>query len=217
MKFINWIRRYPFTISLLAAVCIAAGLAQGLPGSLPADWSSNYGFAPRHIVSGDLLRLITSVFLTHDGLHFGFAIAMILLIVVWSERTLGSLNTFCLFSLSHLTSMFAFAIGVGALQWTYLSQTVSTLYDFHDVGPSAGYYGCLGALLVTSKLTYRQSITVGVLAVLMLRIAISARSMPESHDVLSADIVHLFAMLAGMAIQSMGLTPKRYCCSAVKE
>ncbi len=205
----TWIRRYPFTISLLTAVTIAASFALYLPGSLPSDWSANYGFAPRHFASGDLLRLITSVFLTHDGLHFGFAVSMILWVVAWSERTIGSLNSFCIFALSHLTSMLAFAIGVGALQWTYLSQTVSALYDFHDVGPSAGYYGCLGALLVTSKLTYRPAIIAGILALLSLRIILSVRFMPDSHAVLSADIVHLIATLTGMVIRSIGLAVKR--------
>ena len=205
----TWIRRFPFTISLLAAVCIASGLSQCLPGRLPSAWSADYGFAPKHFVSGDLLRLITSIFLTHDGLHFGFAVTMILLVVAWSESAFGSLTTLCIFASSHLTSMLAFAIGVGALQWTYLSQTLSALYDFHDVGPSAGYYGCLGALLVASKWSYRQWITIGLLVVLILRIAISVKSMPESHAVMSADIVHLFATLVGMAIQSMGLTSKR--------
>ena len=53
----TWIRRYPFTISLLVAVSVAAGVSQFLPDSLPSDWFANYGFAPTHFASGDLLRL----------------------------------------------------------------------------------------------------------------------------------------------------------------
>jgi membrane associated rhomboid family serine protease len=142
---------------------------------------------------------------------------MILLVVSSTERTIGSLNTFSIFSLSHLTSMLAFAIGVGALQWTYLSRTVSTLYDFHDVGPSAGYYGCLGALLVASKWRHKRSIAVGILALLTLRIIISVRTMPESHAALSADIVHLIAILAGIMIQELRLSLSPLSRSAARE
>ena len=126
----TWVRYYPFTLGLLAAVTIAAALAQLLPGSLSLDWSTNFGFAPKHIASGDVLRLVTSIFLTHDGLHFAFAVTMISLVVGWSERTSGSWSTFFTFALSHLTSMLTFAIGVSLLQRTSQSQTVTSLVRF---------------------------------------------------------------------------------------
>ncbi|MDX1925241.1 MAG: hypothetical protein SFV81_01910 [Pirellulaceae bacterium] len=209
----TWARYYPFTLGLLAAVTMAAALARLLPGSLPLDWSSNFGFAPKHIASGDLLRLITrlitSVFLTHDGLHFACAVTMISLVVGWSERTLGLWSTFFNFAFSHLTSMLAFAIGVSLLQFTFVSQTMASLYDFQDVGPSAGYYGCLGALLIASKVPYKQLIIAGVLIILAIRVLLSAKSMPESHALLSADLVHLIAILVGMAIRWVGWSMPR--------
>ncbi len=204
----TWVRRYLFTICLLTAVSIATGFAQFIPGSLPSDWSAMYGFAPRHFGRGDWLRLITSIFLTHDVMHFCIAVTMILLIVTWAERTFGSINTLCIFALSHLTSMLAFAIGVGALQWTSLRQSVLELYDFHDVGPSAGYYGCLGALLAAPQWKYKRSLIVSLLGLLTLRMIVSIRTMPESHALLSADIVHLIAMLAGMVIQQAAQASK---------
>lgn len=196
----TWVRRFPFTICLLSAVSLAAGLAHFFPGSIPADWSESYGFAPRHFASGDLLRLITSVFLTHDGLHFAFAVTMISFVVAWAERNLGTSIAICIFALSHLTSMLVFAIGVGALQSTSVRQSVSALYDFHDVGPSAGYYGCLGAVLVAAHLTYKRVVAVGLIAFLMLRIFISAKFASQSHALLSADLVHLLAALVGMSL-----------------
>ncbi len=195
-----WLRRFPFTACLLIVVATAAICAQAFPGSLDSYWSMNFGFAPRHLVSGELLRLVTSVFLTHDALHLASALCMILLVVAQSERVFGSIKALILFGLSHLTSMLVFAIGVGIGQWALISPAIATLYDFHDVGPSAGYYGSLGGLLLTWKSKYRSWSILAVIAFLVVRATTSANSMPESHAVLSADIVHLIAVVAGMAI-----------------
>ncbi len=202
-------RRFPFTISLLLLVFVGSFWTHGLAGQLPAIWSLNFGFAPRHFASGDLLRVITSVVLTHDKLHLALACTMILFVVGSSEQMIGTLNTFLTFSLSHLISILAFAIGISLLHEWHLGQTVSTLYSFHDVGPSAGYYGCLGRILLVSELRYKQLIIVGVVVVLLARSFISFSQMPQSQASLSANIVHILAFSIGMIVHVVAPIFKR--------
>ena len=181
----------------------------GLTGQLPTIWTLNFGFAPRHFATADFLRLITSVVLTHDIVHLVLACTMIVLIVGRSELMIGTLNTFLTFSASHLFSILAFAIGISLLHEWHLGQTVSTLYSFHDVGPSAGYYGCLGRILLASVFRYKKLIVVGVVVVLLSRSFISFSQMPQSQASLSADIVHILALLLGMIVHIVAPIFKR--------
>lgn len=160
------------------------------------------GFAPLHIftgVTGDTLRLLTSIFLTHDFQHLASATGMILIVVGWTERTRGSTNTVFISGLSHLIAMFIFAIGISVLHAMRLSSSSSLLYAFHDVGPSAAYYGCLGSIAISSAAPYRRPIIAGAVGILSVRILLSMVEMPDSKATLSADVVHFVAMGVGMA------------------
>ena len=170
-------------------------------GILHPDNVSNLGLAPRHLVSGELLRVISSVFLTHDLRHLVVAIVMIFLAVGWCEGTLGSKIAFWTFCFSHLTSVLIFALGVGLLHWMQLGQTISTLYSLHDVGPSAGYYGCLSRTILACKIPYKLTLFGGLLSVLSVRALTSFLLMPDSQISLSADIVHLIAVIVGIILK----------------
>jgi hypothetical protein len=70
------------------------------------------------------------------------------------------------------------------------------LYSVRDVGPSAGYYGCLGfALANTSS---RRATTVGGVALLLiLRLASSGYHLPNAGHILAADLAHVVAFPIG--------------------
>jgi hypothetical protein len=96
-----------------------------------------------------------------------------------------------------------FAVGIGFLHWMQLGQTISTLYSLHDVGPSAGYYGCLSRAIVASKVPIRRMWTIGLFAVLTVRTLVSFFQMPDSQIRLSADVVHLIAACVGVILHTL--------------
>ncbi len=195
------IRQFTFTLLLILSVLLCSAALIRSDGSLNPDNLSNLGLAPRHLVSGELLRVITSVFLTHDLEHLTVAIVMASLAVGWCEFTLGTKVVIWTFSLSHLASVLIFAVGIGFLHWMQLGQTISTLYSLHDVGPSAGYYGCLSRTILAGKIRDRKIWTIGLFAILSVRFLLSFFQMPGSQIRLSADIVHLIAASFGVILQ----------------
>ena len=104
-------------------------------------------------------------------------------------------------SLSHLTSVLIFALGVGLLHWMQLGQTISTLYALHDVGPSAGYYGCLSRTILACKIPHKMALFWGLFVILSVRALVSFLQMPDSQISLSADIVHLIALMVGVILR----------------
>lgn len=186
---------------LIIAVVLCFAATIGSNNILHPDNVSNLGLAPRHLVSGELLRVITSVVLTHDLRHLTAAVVMIFLAVGWCERTLGSKIVLCTFGLSHLTSVLIFAVGVGMLHWMQLGQTISTLYSLHDVGPSAGYYGCLSRTILASNLRNQKTWIICLFALLGVRTLVSLVQMPSSQITLSADLVHVVSASVGVVLQ----------------
>ena len=206
------VRKHKFTLLLITTVLLCSAATLGSNGSLYADSASSLGLAPRHLVSGELLRVMTSLFLTHDLRHLEVVFVMIFLAVGWCENTLGSKIAFWTFSLSHLTSVFIFAVGVGLLHWMQLGQSISTLYSLHDVGPSAGYYGCLSRTILACEIPHKKTLLGGLFGVLSVRALVSFLQMPDSQISLSADIVHLIAVIVGVILQvSWYRTNKRNC------
>ncbi len=197
------IRQFAFTLLLILSISLCSAATSRSDGSLYPDNVSNLGLAPRHLVSGELVRVITSVFLTHDWSHLTAAVVMASLAVGGCEFTLGTKVAVCTFSLSHLTSVLIFAVGIGFLHWMQLGQTISTLYSLHDVGPSAGYYGCLSRTIVASKIPSRRMWTISLFAVLTVRTLVSFFQMPDSQIRLSADVVHLIAASVGVVLHAL--------------
>jgi hypothetical protein len=141
--------------------------------------------------------------LTHDLGHLTAAVAMASIAVGWCEVMLGTKIAVYTFSLSHLISVLVFAVGIGSLHWMQLGQTISTLYSLHDVGPSAGYYGCLSRTIVASKITNWRIWTIGLFAVLSVRTLFSFFQMPDTQIRLSADLVHLIAAGVGVILHAL--------------
>ena len=100
---------------------------------------------------------------------------------------------------------------LGMLHWMQLGQTISSLYVLHYVGPSAGYYGCLSRTILACKIHHNMAMFWGLIGVLSMRAMVSFLQMPDSQISLSADIVHLIAVIVGVFLQvSYQRTQRRY-------
>lgn len=139
--------RFPFTLSILALIALAGWLTQTASGvQLGAKALSRFGFAPADTASFNLLRAVMSAFVTNGPFAFWTALVAVALFAGLSELRSGSLRTSIAFWGSHLIVL--------VLSWALLaslhlvgSASAGILYLARDVGPSAGYVGCLGYLL----------------------------------------------------------------------
>jgi hypothetical protein len=98
---------------------------------------------------------------------------------------------------THLATLLLMSVGIATLFAMIETHRGSLLWEVKDVGPSAGYYGCLGLAIAGLSPGLRLSVFAAIMVVLMSRLAWSPFHLPENGHVMSADIAHLIAFPLG--------------------
>jgi len=208
MKWPAWslmglVRRVPFTLVMLVVIA-AVGLTTATHlDRLRPSLLRQFGFAPFHfrpsfLHAGELVRLLTSVFLTHGGQSFYASLAMIAVCVGLAEKRVGTWRAALTFWGVHLATLLiqSLLLAIPARHLDVL--WVNLLNTEHDVGPSAGYYGCLGLVCQKQSEPRRRmllAIIGGILISRLIWTALTSRRTP-----LAADIAHLIAFPLGVAL-----------------
>ena len=103
----------------------------------------------------------------------------------------------CMCSALRLT-LFVLAVGI-ALPLAWLeTHRGALLLSVLDVGPSAGYYGCLGVAIAGLQTKRRTALTVVIVVVLTARLTWSTMHLPDEGRMMSADLAHLVAFPMGL-------------------
>jgi membrane associated rhomboid family serine protease len=193
------IRRVPFTMVMLVVIA-AVGLTTATHlDRLQPSLLRRFGFAPFHLHTGDLVRLLTSAFLTLGGWSFYGSLAMIAVCVGLAEKRVGTWRTGLTFWGIHLATLLiqSLLLAISARHLDVL--WVKLVQIEHDVGPSAGYYGCLGLVCQKQSEPRRRWLLAIIGGILLSRLIWSALS-PHRHNSLAADIAHLIAFPLGVAL-----------------
>lgn len=198
------VRRVPFTLVTLIAFVAVAAVSRSIAGPLDGALVERFGFAPADLVTAEFWRIVTSVFLTSGGFSFWSGLVMIAFVVGSAEVLLGTRRAALTFWGAHLLTLLAMlAIAAplaegGGLGWL--------LYSVRDVGPSAGYVGCLAALTVAAPRKWRLALLAVAGVALGGALAITLVSEPLVPAALSADVAHLtaFVLTAGVLLLLAG-------------
>ncbi|MDB4664654.1 rhomboid family intramembrane serine protease [bacterium] len=191
------LHRYRFTT---AATVVLLGFALCSESSwqpLDETWRDWIGFAPTNLLDFQWQRLLTSLLLTAGGWRFAASLVMLAACVGLTERCYGTPATIKLFLTSHLLVLITISVTVLVLATNVSSPSILALAKGRDIGPSAGYYGCLGAILMSSQSLGKRLCILCVLSILLVRLTISTAGLPEDASVVSADIAHLLALPLG--------------------
>jgi hypothetical protein len=187
------IRRLPFTALTLAAFVAAALASRSVVEPLDDALMQRFGFAPADVIAAELWRAITSVFLTSGGAAFWSGLIMIALVVGAAEWFLGTRRAALTFWGAHLVTLLAMlAIAAPLAEGGGIA---SLLYSVRDVGPSAGYVGCLAALAVAAPAAWRRLLVPAAALALAGALALTLASEPLVPAALSADVAHLTAFV----------------------
>ncbi|HBV64494.1 MAG TPA: hypothetical protein DEF45_15905 [Rhodopirellula sp.] len=171
---------------------------------LDETWRNWLGFAPTHLLDFQWQRLLTSLLLTAGGWKFAASMVMLTVCVGLAERCYGTLATIKLFLTTHLLVLITISIIVIVLTTFISSASLLALAEGRDVGPSAGYYGCLGGLLLSLPSRGKHLGFLFVLSILLIRLALSTTHLPENAAVVSADLAHLLAVPLGGCLSRCG-------------
>ncbi|BBO32292.1 rhomboid family intramembrane serine protease [Lacipirellula parvula] len=195
-------RRYPFTLVTAVALLTVAWYSNTHRLALSDDLLHRFGYAPRHLPDFfQWPRFLTSIFFTKGASAFWASLLMLTAIVGTTERYIGSLRTAAVFFGVHVATLFSEYLLVIAPLRSIGHPIGDSLHAAHDIGPSAGYYGCLGVLLAR-PMRYRTLAISIVLLVTALRIAWSLHSSSDLAESLPADLAHLIAFMLGAIVSA---------------
>jgi hypothetical protein len=138
------VRRLRFTILMLVLFGLAAIVTRTWVGDLSQQWLRRLGFAPRDLNWLGWPRLFTSALVTDGGFAFWGASTVFALGVGTAEWLTGTRRTALTFWGVHLLTL---VVGSVLIAWPlhWLGFTLGrALVVARDVGPSAGYFGCIG-------------------------------------------------------------------------
>jgi membrane associated rhomboid family serine protease len=200
LKIPTALRRFPFTIGIVLIVAVVGLTTASHVDTLHPTLLERFGIAPSHLPQGELWRLATSVFLTHGGTAFYLSLAMLAACVGLAEKRVGTWKAMLAFWGIHLATLLVqsllLAIPLGRLNLFWFK----LLAIEHDVGPSAGYYGCLG-LVCQKQSPKRRSLLLSIVGGILIARAVWSALAPHSGPShLSADLAHLIAFPLGVAL-----------------
>ncbi|MFZ1469294.1 MAG: hypothetical protein WAT09_09965 [Paracoccaceae bacterium] len=170
-----------FLATMLAANLLSGSIGQDLPGRILADWGIGYN----SVMSGEVFRLITGTFLSHDP---GMALRQFLFaatVIGYAEWMQGSARTAALF---FGLDIVATLLLLGCIGW---GAGVIDLAATNDVGMSIGGFGLIGTIMARWQYAWLW------LAATLLAIALKFAVAPE----VLADSGHVLALVLGFALQ----------------
>lgn len=190
--------RFPFTLAILLSVGVVAAITGTHWDRLHPELLHGFGFAPRHLPEFEWFRLITSALMTDGGIVLYVALVILVLGVGWAERMYGSWRTALVFWGVHFVTLLTVSLAI-AFPLHFLDVAHgSFLVHTRDVGPSAGYYGCLGLACTTLPRRVRAAVIAAVTLVLVARLVWSWGGVLTPKSTLSADAAHLLAFPLGV-------------------
>ena len=198
---LRWFSAVPFTLVMAGGLALVAVLTGSHAGELGEPDLRSHGFAAGHLWELEVWRLITSVFLTLGAGTFWVSWGMVWLCVGIAERRFGTWRCAAVFWGVHVSTLVlqSLVLALPARQmelwWGQL------LAAEHDVGPSAGYYGCLGAVMGDLRGPARWWLSAGLLVVLAGRLARTLMLAAVEPVPVSADVAHVIAFGLGWSLR----------------
>jgi signal transduction histidine kinase len=198
MKSINsFLQRLPFTLLTLAGLIIAGLVTNTYFQEISKHLLNRTGFAPNDLWYWRLERMFTSAFVTSGGIIFWEALFFVVFTVGLAEWMTGWKRTAATFWGVHLLALILLSLilSLAAHHLRTIGLEASELA--RDVGPSAGYFGCLG--LVSARLKHPWNWVSGsILLIVFATMLFTPAAIGESAKLkFSADLAHLLAFPLG--------------------
>jgi hypothetical protein len=187
-----------FTLFITGLLLAGAIVSLSVFKPLTSTWQDRLGFAPRDLFTPRWERMFTSALVTSGGKGFWPAFGAMISLVLTAEWLSGSRRTALAFWIPHLGA----SIGGSLLTWLavqfYQSPLLNEIYTARDVGPSAGYFGCMGLIVSQLPRPWKHLVGLAIMAGLIGGMVISAQN-GAAIDV-AAGMAHLLAFPLGWSI-----------------
>ena len=191
------VNRLPFTLIMVVLLLLVAWWTNSYFQELTRAWVNRLGFAPRDFWFLRWERLILSALVTSGGVTFWFALGMVAFTSGVAEWKTGTLRVALTFWGVHLVTLVVEGL-IFSLPMRQLGfEQAHALFFSRNVGPSAGYMGCLGLITTFLPKPWRFVVFGIILAYLLIALIIPARAGVSLAIELSDDLAHLIAYPLG--------------------
>ena len=205
MKIINRIfQRFPFTLLMLAGLVIGALVTNTTFQEISQHWLNRSGFASNDLWYWRLERIFTSALVTVGGKVFWEAILMVAVVVGVAEWITGWKRTVATFWGVHLLALVLLALIISLTEHQLRNLGFEADLLARDVGPSAGYFACLGLVSAQMKCPWNLVSGVALFAVFVIALFLPAAAGESAQLKFSADLAHMLAFPLGWLSSSIG-------------
>lgn len=187
------IGRLRFTIAFLIVMLTANLLASGLGQDLSDEMLKKWGIGHNSLMSGQLFRLITGTFLSHDSGMLVRQFIFAAVVIGYTEWKRGSIQTALLFFSLDIVGTLLLLVSVG------LGSGLIDITALNDVGMSIGGFGLIGVIMTMWRRKW-------LLLVMILLTIVAKLSIAPN---LLADGGHALAVCLGFALGQLLLFLKR--------
>jgi hypothetical protein len=198
------ISRLPFTLTMLALLAITALVTNTTFQNITHHWLNRTGFAPNDLWYGNIERMFTSALVTSGGFVFWEALFFVIFAVGLAEWLTGWKRLAATFWGVHLLALvlLSLIISLGIHQLRDLGLEAAEIA--RDVGPSAGYFACLGLVSAQLKRPWNW-VSGGLLFVMFVIVLFIPAAAGENAQIkFSADLAHTLAFPLGWFSSLLG-------------
>ena len=197
--------RFPFTLIMLAGLFLAALVTNTYFQSITHQWLNRTGFSPNDLWYWRLERMFTAALVTVGGKVFWEAILMVSLFVGLAEWMTGWKRTALTFWGVHLLALAILSLIVSLSLHQLRAFGLEASEAARDVGPSAGYFACLGLISAKLKRPWNWVSGAVLFAMFVTTLFLPAAAGESAKLKFSADLAHLLAFPLGWF--SAGIRP----------
>jgi len=197
---VSGLAQIPFAVSLLSILYGLTHLTNTFSKRLSGKWLKRFGMAPRDIWYWRVEKIIACALVTHGRKAFWRAVVMVAVVVGVTEWYWGSLTAVAVFWTAHIVTLLIISVLVLLPLHRMKFSFSRSLLIARDVGPSAGYFGCLGFLTASLPSPWRWMVLVIGAVVLGAVCFMPASEVGESDIKLQSDSAHLAAFVIGAVL-----------------
>ena len=201
---LNFLRRIPFTLIMLTGLFLGALVTNTYFQSITHRWLNRTGFSARDLWYLRLERLFTSALVTDGGRVFWEAVLLVAIFVGLVEWTNGWKRAAATFWGVHLLSLLLLSLIISLSLHQLHALGIEASEVARDVGPSAGYFACLGLVSARLKRPWNWASGGILFAFFVVALFLPASAGVNPRQAVSANLAHLLAFPLGWLSSGVG-------------
>ena len=190
---------------MLAGLIVSALVTNTTFQEISRHWLNRTGFAPNDLWYWRIERIFTSALVTSGGVVFWEALFFVTFAVGLAEWMTGWKRTTATFWGIHLLALIMLTLIVSLAEHQLRNLGFEADLLARDVGPSAGYFACLGLVSAQLKRPWNLVSGAALFAIFIITLFLPAAADESAQLKFSADLAHMLAFPLGWLSARIGM------------